>query len=239
MVQVIQSNRQKPVSVAQQLVGGALEGGMSALEKFQGMKRQEQTMQQENEAAKRMGIDLSGIQDPKMRQEFVSSLLQGKQNEQQNMFKSQENEKQFNRESKFKADQLAGKQQQENQEKVIPFQNALESVNKMKQLRSKGNLGRGSAAIGFFGGEIAKDRGEYQTLGNSLIQFASSIPIRNKEEFEQLAGRLSDPSITDDESEGILSALERIIQGSLSGVSGQNGKISNKQNRPPLTEAFE
>ena len=92
---------------------------------------------------------------------------------------------------------------------------ALQTVGEMRRIRAKKNLGRGSSLLGWFGGEAAKDRGEYETLGNSLIQYASNIPIRNRVEFEKLAGRLSDPDITDKEAEGILDGLEKIISGKL------------------------
>lgn len=96
------------------------------------------------------------------------------------------------------------------------IQNALGSVEKMRSIRSKGNLGRGSSLLGFFGGETARDRGEYEQLGKSLISFASTIPIRNRLEFETLAEKLYDPSITDAESEGVLNSMEKILQDSLS-----------------------
>ena len=103
----------------------------------------------------------------------------------------------------------------ERKEKLENFQGAIDSVTKMRDLRKKNNLGFGSSVTGLINPEVRKDRGEYETLGNSLISYASNIPIRNKLEFEKLAGRISDPSITDSEAEGILDALESIITNSI------------------------
>lgn len=91
-------------------------------------------------------------------------------------------------------------------------QNVLQ---RMKQLRKKGNLGRFSSAWGFFPGETAKDRGEYEQLGKSLISLSTNIPIRNRLEFETLAHRLYDPSLPDNEAEGVLNAMERIIDNNI------------------------
>ncbi len=226
MVQVIQSNRQKPPSFMQSILGGIAANTPAAIEKYQGMKLQQQQMSQENEAAKRMGIDLSGISDPKVRQEIISNSLKGQTQGQQNKFLTEENERKFNRESNFKVQQLEGKNQKENDEKIIPLQNAIQTVNRMREIRSGGKLGRGSAIWGAFGGDTAKARGEYETLGNSLIQYASTIPIRNKIEFEKLAGKISDPSTTDAEAEGILDAMEDIISKSMPNQEGNADESS-------------
>ncbi len=91
-----------------------------------------------------------------------------------------------------------------------------------------------------FGGETAKHRGEYQTLGNSLISYASNIPIRNRQEFEKLAGHIGDPNITDAEAEGILDGLERIINNSLSGYQQKGSPSENTKNqRTSLQDIFE
>lgn len=103
-------------------------------------------------------------------------------------------------------------------EKINSLQGALQTIDRMKQIGSGGNLGRGSAIKGFFGGETAKDRGEYEQLGKSLIQLSTNIPIRNKLEFETLAGRLYNPSLPDSEREGILTAMQSMIENSLQGV---------------------
>lgn len=115
----------------------------------------------------------------------------------------------------------------EREEKIAPLETALETIDEMRKLRQKGNLGRGSGIIGLAGGETARDRGKYEQLGKSLIQYATNIPIRNQLEFETLAERLYDASITDAEAEGVLDAMENIIQNSLRGVQGIENKPNN------------
>ena len=58
-------------------IGAGLETGGQMMQQYQQKELQKQQMQQENQAAKRMGVDLSGISDPKTRQEIVSLALQG------------------------------------------------------------------------------------------------------------------------------------------------------------------
>jgi hypothetical protein len=116
------------------------------------------------------------------------------------------------------------------------LEGALETIQRMRDLRKQDNLGWGSQITRLFSPKARKDAGEYEQLGKSLISLASNIPIRNKQEFETLAERLYDPAISDDEAEGILSAMERIIQNSQNVVSDQpKGSKSSKNERPSLT----
>lgn len=72
---------EKKPSFSQRLnagIGRGLEFGQQLMNK----KQAQEQMQAENEAAKRMGIDLSGIQDPKMRQEALKIGLEGSQQQQ-------------------------------------------------------------------------------------------------------------------------------------------------------------
>ena len=106
----------------------------------------------------------------------------------------------------------------------------------MRQLGKGGRLGK-TLTRGIFGGEQAKERGEYEQLGKSLISLASTIPIRNKAEFETLAENLYNPSIRDAEREGILNAMEQIINQGLQehGGIGQRSSQSQIKERPPLS----
>jgi len=112
------------------------------------------------------------------------------------------------------------------EEKTLAAKSGLEIIDRMRELGKKGNLGRGSNIFKIFGGETAKDFGEYEQLGKSLIQLSTNIPIRNRQEFETLAHNLYDPTIPDSQREGILNALQMIISGP---------KNIGKQERPPLT----
>ena len=110
------------------------------------------------------------------------------------------------------------KQQQnqlKTQEKTAPIMQGLKTVERMREIGKKGRLGVGSGLMGLGGGKTAQDRGEYEQLGKSLISLSTNIPIRNKSEFETLAKKLYNPSLTSGEREGTLKAMERILQGSL------------------------
>jgi len=218
MVQIIDSNQ--PLSTAEkfgQMFSNLGQGMGQAIPQFLMQKQQrkmmEQKAQQENETLKRLtGMDLSGL-DPKMKQKAFELAMQAKNEEEK-----------FGRENLLKR----GKEEQDKKDKIVPFKEALTTIERMKSIRKKGGLGFFSHAKSIFGGEDAKDRGEYQTLGNSLISYASNIPIRNKSEFEKLAGRISDPDITDAEAEGVLTAMEKIIKGSLSQYSDEESQNQEK-----------
>ena len=60
----------------EQKLFASLGGGLSqGLNERQQRKQQTQLMQQENDAAKRMGIDLSGISDPRLRERVIAESL--------------------------------------------------------------------------------------------------------------------------------------------------------------------
>lgn len=133
-----------------------------------------------------------------------------------------------------KKQELAKKREEE----IEGLGGALETVDRMRDIRANGRLGILSRGTQFFpGGEdTRKDRGEYAQLGKSLISYATNIPIRNKFEFEVLAKKLHDPNITDAEAEGVLDAMERILNNALSsknqtrtrkGVKGKKREISS------------
>lgn len=127
--------------------------------------------------------------------------------------------------------ELAGMKSNEKKgaKSIAGLQGALQTVKDMRGLREKGNLGRGSSFRGFFGGETAKDIGTYEQLGKSLIQYASTIPIRNKLEFETLSSKLYDSTTTDSEAEGVLDAMEKIINDSLSELTDQPTNSAEQQ----------
>ena len=132
--------------------------------------------------------------------------------------------------------EIVGKQLQgkgkETEDKLAPFEGALETIQDMRNLTKKGTVGLMS---GFqtWNPEVRKDREKYRTLGNSLISYASSIPIRNRQEFEELTGNLNNPDISIAGLQGTLDAMEAIIKRNMK----QFGETSNKKERPPL-ESF-
>lgn len=192
------------------------QGISSALNKYMEFQQREAAsdlVNNENEALLRQDIDLRGISDPKLRHEISSNKLkQGNLNQQS---------------------------QQKQNEKIAPLKSALGRVKKMKEIGNKGNLGWGSSVTSLFSGDARKDMGAYETLGKSLISFISSIPIRNKSEFETLAHGIYDATISDAKREGILNELETIIQDSLNDKGDEDefsGERENpKKNRPDIS----
>jgi hypothetical protein len=87
----------------------------------------------------------------------------------------------------------------------------LQTVKEMRDIGKKNNLGIGTGIRQVFSSEAAKDAAQYEQLGKSLIPLASTITIRNRQEFETLAHKLFDPSIRDSARSGILDAMENII----------------------------
>jgi|ERR1700722_2304381 len=176
-------------------IGRGLEEATNMMKEYQSI----QETGKQREAANKLGID------PDLSPEL------------QKIYAAEKFKNQFSKPLEPKVD----KEVKKDFDKYTDLQGALNGVTEMRNIRKKGNLGRGSSVWGFFGGETAKDRGQYETIGNSLISYATSIPIRNRVEFEKLAGHLSDPSITDSEAEGILNGLESIITNSIQKYKGQ------------------
>jgi hypothetical protein len=101
------------------------------------------------------------------------------------------------------------------EEKQQIYETGIKTIDRMRNIGKKGNLGRTSILFKGFGGETDKDFAEYEQLGKSLIALSTTIPIRNRLEFETLAHNLYDPSLTDSAREGILNALESILKSNL------------------------
>ncbi len=81
----------------------------------------------------------------------------------------------------------------------------------MREIGDRGNLGRGSSFKSMFGGQAAKDFGEYQQLGKSLISLASNIPIRNQRELKHSLTIYTIPPFRMIKEKVLLDAMERII----------------------------
>lgn len=211
---------------------------------------QEMMHRKENDFFKHLtGQDISGISNPKMREAFLDAILKEKaaeksyerdserdfikQNDEYNrQLQKQEHERMLQNEkhsfekelnvqkNQSKEQEKFQKNLEEKKEKEKPFESALKTIQEMRSIGRKGNLGRGSSLVGFFGGETAKDKGKYEQLGKSLISMASTIRITNRPEFETLSKDLFDSSLPDDAREGILDAMELIIKNSLSESEG-------------------
>lgn len=230
MVQIIEENRrpqrQHSPSAADRLKNALAYGigvaGETYVKEHERKENEQKREKRRSAASEYLDMDLpEGLGDEDLREILKSGLI-GK------------------RESELQREKYEFESGKDIREKTAPFKNALSVIDKMRQLRKKGNLGILSSVQGLWNPETLKDKGEYETLGNSLIQFASSIPIRNKQEFEKLAGHLGDPNITDARAEGILNAMEELIQGNLNQYQMGEEEESVRSNvntskKPPLT----
>jgi len=105
-----------------------------------------------------------------------------------------------------------------------PFENALDILNRQERLLKTGHIGSKIAFRGT-GRKLGstwsktgiKARAEYQRLGRSLIGMASTIPVRNRLEFETLAEKLDDPTLPIEELEGTVKAMKRFVSNRLKG----------------------
>jgi hypothetical protein len=114
-------------------------------------------------------------------------------------------------------------------EEDFKFQTGLETIEAMRQIVSKGNVGRGSGILGFFGGETARDRGELEQLGTSLIPLvAAGVPVRNRQEFEKYSKIITDPSSPEDQLIGALNGLEKIFKNKVSGEEKEKSPQKRK-----------
>lgn len=127
------------------------------------------------------------------------------------------------------------------------FSSGLDIVQKMRDLVKKGNIGRGSAIMGFFPGETARDRAEFAQLGTALIPLvAAGVPIRNQKEFEQYKKIITDPSALTSDMSGALDALEQVFQQKLQGKEEpkeeKKGKVQfdpkNKEHQAKAKQLF-
>jgi hypothetical protein len=191
---------------------------------LQNFAQQEQQQKKASQLQKLTGMDAP----PEFQEAIFKNMLQQQLQEQKYGFESKLADEAGQRKLKEAGEKLRGEEE--------PLRGALDVVGRMRAIRKKGNLGIGTNYSPF--PETRQQAGEYEQLGKSLIQYASNIPIRNQKEFETLAAELYDPSITDARAEGVLDAMERIINNSLQKFEGQEGgsaKPSDKKNRPPLS----
>lgn len=130
----------------------------------------------------------------------------------------------------LKAIQIHAQKKQEDNQK---FDMGLGTIEKMRAIVKKGNIGRGTGVTRLFGGKDARDAAEYEQLGTSLIPIvAAGVPIRNQKEFDQYRKILTDASSSNAEIEGALDGLQDIFQRKLEGKEGAEiggGKAESKK----------
>ena len=141
--------------------------------------------------------------------------------------------KNINERDKLLNDQVkAGQATHEKQQSLL---GAKKRIEEQKQRVASGHIGPTASFFGTsrkggssFSKEGQRIRAEYEQAGKSLIQYASSIPIRNRLEFETLGEKLYDPKLTKEEAEGTYKAMEDIIDDSLAAV-GYKGEKETPQ----------
>jgi len=220
MVQIIQENRRPGFAenFAQVLSGGmkGLNNYFESQEAKDSLNKENDSLDKENDFLSKMGFDVSGVKDKDLRKQLLQAGL-AQQKQEQKFGQDVDLQKQkYDFENQAKAEKLRG----ENKEKLAPLQGAKDTLKRMKSLRKKGNLGIGASYSPY--SSTRKDAGEYEQLGKSLIQHATNIPIRNRVEFETLAEKLYDPNITDAAAEGILDAMDTILNNSLKAHEGES-----------------
>jgi len=255
MVQIIEENITKRPSFLEGLMGlgmtAAGAAGQNYMQREQ-KKAQQMQMQQENDRIKELtGMDLSSVQDPKMRQKAFELAMQEQQNEKEFGRESQFKNQQQEQSNKFKQSMTAQqalddynkaqnlqfqkfeqnkeleslrqqKKPPENPKDLSNLRSGLKTVQAMRQLREKKNLGIGASYSPF--SKTREEAAKYSQLGKSLISLASNIPIRNQKEFETMAHDLYDPNLTDAAAKGILDGMEQIIMQGLEEYEGSSGK---------------
>lgn len=116
MVTILPNNPRR--SLGQRLsqgVGQALDIGQQMFSEHQQQQRQAEQMQQENQAARQLGLDLSGISDPKTRQQMFALAMQGGNQQQLEMLKQQGKQQQLGQKQDF-LNQIFGPGKEKNQD---------------------------------------------------------------------------------------------------------------------------
>ena len=192
------------------------------------------------------------------KQEYLKNYLNAENFE---LLKKKHQEARDLEREKFEEDKRAAQQLEQHREATLGLQQSkaqnagkdikrieaiktgLQTVDKMEKIGKEGRLGFGSHARSFvLGGKTSRDVGEYEQLGKSLIQLSSSIPIRNRQEFETLSEKLFDATVRDKEREGILEAMKHILTRSLAeegvelGADLSGSKAIDISNRPSLSK---
>ena len=173
-------------------IGSGIAGGAAAFSNSVNRKKEDELLEKE------YGIKLSGIKDPQTRRAFIQSAM----------------------ESQAQGEKLRAARQ----EKERPARQGLETIERQRERLASGHLGPKLGAIGqtpklmsALSNEGRKVRSGYEQAGKELIQLASTLPIRNKAEFEVLAERLYDPTLPESAIEGILDEMEAHLKGALEG----------------------
>jgi len=173
-------------------IGAGVAGGASHFANSVNRKKEDEFLDKE------YGVKLSGIKNPEMRKALLQSGV----------------------ESQTQGEKLRAARH----EKEAPARQGLETIERQRERLASGHLGPKLGGIGqtpkimsSLSNEGRKVRSGYEQAGKELIQLASTLPIRNKAEFEVLAERLYDPTLPEAAIEGILDEMEAHLKGALEG----------------------
>lgn len=97
-------------------LGDYMKNTASQMQQMKQQKQQQMQMEQENQALKQLGIDLTGISDPKQRQQYVAAALQGANQRELEMFKQQGREQATQQKQEFLGQLMGGGQTQNREE---------------------------------------------------------------------------------------------------------------------------
>jgi hypothetical protein len=213
----------------------------------QDFQRQQQ-MIKENEEAKRVGVDLSGITDPKKRQVAFIDALKGKK-PQTSLGQKLKNETELPKKGKELKQEIAkpksateAKEQKEHAEMERVKETGQKSFNGIVKLLKKGNIGRGSNILSYFGGETARDTGEFQSLSGGLESMLVDMVSRgalSNSRFEYITQTLlPKPTDSQAEIEGKLSGLAQILGLDTSELEGGPKKSEKGNGKKSLEDIF-
>ena len=120
--------------------------------------------------------------------------------------------------------QILLSQQEKGEEKGLKeLMVAKDLVSRQMQHLKSGHLGPKVGGLGKTGRKAGstwskegnKIRAEYAQIGKQLIGMATTLPIKNKEEFVTLSEKLIDPTLSREEIEGTLNALQLRLDSAL------------------------
>ena len=110
------------------------------------------------------------------------------------------------------------------------FSSGIETLNQMKEILNRGNIGWGSGLKKYLSSAVASDSAEYAALGRSVIPLTTAgLRITNKNEFEEFKKVITDPTAREAEIEGAINGLMSIFTRKLEEDDNQISSIMNPQ----------
>ena len=109
------------------------------------------------------------------------------------------------------------------EEKVAPIRSSLKTVDDLDKILEENYYSFGPLAGRINQTSNAREvRQQIVTLGNSLLQNAFKLPIRNQKEFEKALESLTNPTSTYSTNKGAVNALRKMLQAQLESQLGSD-----------------